>query len=141
MINAIKRFFGIFVGKKIDKKLHVLVVEDNEVDRRIVCKIVSKQGHDVTEAENGKEGLEIVKLKKPDLILMDCEMPELNGIEMCRAIKDSVETSDIPVIFLTGHGTPQNIVECFGVNAENLLTKPINAKLLVEQIEMISSAE
>jgi len=115
----------------------ILIVEDSEVDSKIVEKIVNKLGHRSLTATNGKIGLEVALSERPDLIILDCEMPVMGGVEMCELLRVEDNTVDIPVLFLTAVDTPQNIIEAFELDAENYLTKPVNSKMLSEQIEQI----
>ena len=64
-------------------------------------------------------------------------MPNMDGVEMCKELRDTEETKDIPVIFLTGDKSPSKVVDCFDLNADNYMCKPINAKVLMTQIEDI----
>ena len=118
-------------------KKSILIVEDNEVDSKIVQRIVDKLGHRILTATNGKVGLEAVRTERPDLIILDCEMPVMGGVEMCEMLRAEDETVNIPVLFLTAGNTPQNIIEAFELDAENYLSKPINSKILIQQIEQI----
>jgi CheY-like chemotaxis protein len=119
------------------KNARILVVEDNPVDKRIICNILQTMKYQVLTAENGAEGLKIAKTLQPDLIIMDCEMPVMNGRDACRELKSDPSTANIPVVFLTSVNTPQNIIECFDLEAENYLSKPVSAKILQDQIPLI----
>ncbi|HNV23729.1 MAG TPA: response regulator [Candidatus Omnitrophota bacterium] len=129
----------IFNKKKQPLSLRktILVVEDNEVDRTIIQKTLEKEGYSVFWAENGAVGLKKAKEQKPDLILLDCEMPIMDGQETCRRIKEDADLKNIPVLFLTGLNTPKNVVECFDLDAENFLAKPVNPSMLITQINTI----
>ena len=129
----------IFEKKQIipARDLSVLLIEDNDIDAKVISEIIKKQGWSVLVAENGKKGVDAAKSKKPDIIIMDCEMPVMGGLDACKEIKDTIETKDIPVIFLTGNDSPGNIVECFGADAENYLAKPVNARSLISCINRI----
>lgn len=138
MFGKIARLFGIkeavqenFVSRRI------LIVDDNEMDRTLIQKTVEKIGHQVLTAENGKVGYETAKREKPDLILSDCRMPEMDGVDMCKLIKVDDDTKNIPLIFLTGVDTPKNVIECFDMGVENYICKPIQPKILASQIKTI----
>ncbi|HLF17553.1 MAG TPA: response regulator [Candidatus Omnitrophota bacterium] len=115
----------------------ILVVDDNEVDRKIIVHALKDLGCRVMTAENGAEGYIKALSHKPDLILSDCNMPIMDGVAMCRQIKENEATKDIPVIFLTGVDSPSNLVECFSLDAENFMCKPINPKVLATQIQQV----
>jgi CheY-like chemotaxis protein len=115
----------------------VLVVEDNVIDRKIIVKALSALGCKVMIAENGSEGYVKALSHKPNIILSDCNMPYMDGVEMCRQLKEDEKTRDIPVVFLTGVDSPRNVVDCFSLEAENFMCKPINPKELNGQIEQL----
>jgi len=118
-------------------KRRVLIVDDNEIDRQLIQRTVEKMGHDVLTAPNGKDGFDLAKSARPDLILSDCRMPEMDGVEMCKQLKTDPETKNIPLVFLTSVDTPKTVVECFDIGVENYMCKPINPKLLTSQVRTI----
>lgn len=126
------RFFKKDKGKNSPRT--ILVVEDTETDRLLIQKTMEHEGYHVITAHNGKEGLEKAVTSRPDLILLDCLMPAMDGLTMAAKLRESDVTMDIPIIFLTSLDTPKNVVECFEVDAENFLTKPVNPKVLIDQV-------
>jgi len=132
MLGKLKNIFGRQVP---DKGLTVLVVEDSQVDQRLVVATLERAGYKALLAENGQAGVDMAKAQKPDLILMDCEMPVMGGVAACEVLKEDEQTKNIPVIFLTSLDTPKNVVDCFEKDAENFLTKPVNPSLLLKEIE------
>lgn len=138
MLENIFQLLGIKKAPKEDFiSRRILVVDDNSADLLLIQRTVEKMGHRVLTADNGKVGFELVKKEKPDLILSDCRMPEMDGVQMCKQIKEDPETKDIPIVFLTGVDTPKTVVECFDMGADNYICKPINPKLLAGQITTI----
>jgi len=115
----------------------ILVVEDNEVDRKIIEKALEPLGSQVIFAHDGQEGYQKAAELKPDLIISDCSMPKMGGIEMCQQIKENNEIHMIPIIFLTSIESATNLVECFESDAENFINKPLQPKILVNQIKQI----
>ena len=115
----------------------ILIVDDNEIDLKIIRKALEGEGYNVIQAENGKVGLEMALTHKPDLIFLDCQMPVMDGLEMCKQLKDDPAGENIPVVFLTALDTPRNIIDCFEVDAENYLSKPISPKILTNQVRLI----
>lgn len=120
-----------FAGKSI------LVVDDGEVERRTARKILEGQGFKVTSAEDGEGAYALIEKEMFDLLLLDCMMPKLSGPDLCKRLKLNERTRNIPVIFLTGSDTPTNIINCYDLGVEQFLAKPVNAKLLIKQIEGI----
>ena len=130
-------FFDNLFGKKPSAEAggrKILVVEDNDIDRKIVVSTLTKAGYSVNTASNGEEGYKKVTTDPPELIVLDCEMPEMGGVEMCERIKEIDQLKDIPVIFLTSLDTPNNVLDCFEVDAENFLSKPVKPKVLLKEI-------
>ncbi|MCA9394876.1 MAG: response regulator [Candidatus Omnitrophica bacterium] len=118
----------------------ILIVDDNEVDRKIVAKALDRLGCRVLTAVDGEIGYHVALSEIPDLILSDCHMPNMDGVEMCKRLRDHDETSNIPVIFLTGDNSPAKVIDFFdGPNTENYMCKPINPRLLASQIDEILS--
>ena len=136
------KILDLFKRKKLDNKgVKILVVEDNDVDLKVVENILNKYDFSVITARNGQEGLNTASEQSPNLIILDCEMPILNGIEMCKKLKDNPKTKNIPVLFLTGVKTPSNVIECFEADAENYLDKPVNSKVLISEVELLLSGK
>ncbi len=114
-------------------KKAIIVVDDDEEMRNYVASVFDDEFL-VFKAQNGKEALKMVTTKNPDLIISDISMPEMDGITLCAAIKDNVNTSHIPVILLTAH-TSQDI-ELRGTEegADQYVTKPFNKELLLAKV-------
>ena len=130
-----------FFSKRLTKSglladRRILVVEDEYSQRLTLQKILEKHGAEVFLAENGNEGLRKAAEQFPDLILLDERMPVMTGLEMCKKIKELEVTKSIPIIFLTAADSPHEIVEHFELGAELHLSKPINAKELISQIQI-----
>ena len=138
MFEKIFQLLGIKRASKEDFGSRcILIVDDNRADLLLVKRTVEKMGHRVLTADNGKVGFQLAKEEKPDLILSDCCMPEMDGVEMYRQMKEDQEIKNIPLIFLTGVDSPKAVVECFDMGADNYICKPINPKLLAGQITTI----
>ena len=138
MFEKIAQLLGIKGAVNVDLGCRcILIVDDNKSDLMLVRRTVEKMGHRVLTAENGKTGYELAKAEKPDLILSDCRMPEMDGVEMCKRIKEDPETKDIPLVFLTNVDTPKTVIECFDMGVDNYICKPINPKLVAAQIRTI----
>ena len=95
MLEGIFQLLGIKRAPKEDFGSRcILVVDDDKTDLLLIKRTVEKMGHCVLTAENGKIGFELVKAEKPDLIISDCRMPEMDGVQMCRHIKENSETKN-----------------------------------------------
>jgi len=102
----------------------ILVVDDQEPMRNILKTILAQGGHDVTEAENGEEALSRLAEKEFDLVLLDIEMPGIDGIETCRRIKADVKTKMLPVIMVTSLDDPETKLRALKSGADEFLAKP-----------------
>lgn len=108
----------------------LLVVDDNKVNRMILSRSLELQGHVVETAENGREGLEKIRSGTFDLVLLDIEMPEMNGFEVLEACLKDVELRQIPIIMTSAMDELDAVVKCVELGAEDYLTKPVNPILL-----------
>lgn len=133
--------FGLF--RKINaKRQHelssasVLVIEDNATDRIFVQKVLGRRDFCVFTAENGQAGLSLAYERKPDLIILDYVLPDMSGLDLCRILKEDKMTQNIPIIFLTVIEDGYAMIECFEAGAENFLSKPVNAKQLLNEVEL-----
>ncbi|WP_425489558.1 two-component regulator propeller domain-containing protein [Hyunsoonleella aquatilis] len=118
----------------LNHKPIVLVVEDNSQLRSYIQSIL-KPKYKILKAPNGKKGLEKAIENVPDLIISDIMMPEMNGIELCNALKTNTLTSHIPFILLTAKTGESNELEGLEVGADDFITKPFNSKILLKRIE------
>ena len=122
------------VEKNIKEK--ILIVEDNDDMRAYLSKTLSKE-HLVFELSDGKQVIEQVWKINPDIIISDILMPHLNGDEMCRILKSSIETSHIPIILLTALDDRENIIKGLGYGADDYITKPFDVVVLKARIKNI----
>jgi DNA-binding response OmpR family regulator len=114
--------------------MKILIADDELRLRKVVALHLKKAGFSVLEAGNGKQALEMAKTHKPDMIVLDIMMPEMNGLETCQALKADSELSSIPVILLTAMAESADIEKGTGVGAEYYLTKPFSPKDLIDKI-------
>ena len=112
----------------------VLIVDDTPKNIQVIGSILMEQKYRISVAKNGREALKVVKDVKPDIILLDIMMPELDGFETCKQLKESPETRDIPVIFLTAKIETEDIVKAFELGAVDYVIKPFNAKELLVRV-------
>jgi DNA-binding response OmpR family regulator len=111
----------------------VLVLEDDAEVRALLEKLLTHDGFTVKTAGDGLEGLMQIETDKPDLVLCDLMMPNLDGLSFTRAIKKNAGTKDLPVVFLTAKGDPANMAAGISAGAKFYLTKPFShAELLAK---------
>lgn len=112
----------------------ILYVEDNAQNKRLVRKILTSRGYEVLEAEDGLAGVEITKNEMPDLILMDINIPGMDGLEATGVIKSNTETRHIPVIALTANAMRGDAERFLAAGCDGYLPKPINMTDLIETV-------
>ncbi len=125
----------ISVDEKIIKAT-ILIVDDNPNNVQLLNAVMSMRGFDVMVAKNGLQALEVVKSKLPDLILLDIMMPVMDGFEVCRKLKESQDTKNIPIIFLTAKSHIDDIMKGFELGAVDYITKPFSSNELVARVEI-----
>jgi CheY-like chemotaxis protein len=112
----------------------VLIVEDTKTVVMVEKMMLSGQGFLLETASDGEEGLKKAREQLPDLILADIVMPKMDGIEMCRQIKNDPTTKHIPVIMVTTKGEPVQVEEAFLAGCSDYVTKPLNKLELLEKV-------
>ena len=129
--------YSITEGNKL--RIRVLLAEDNIVNKKIALHILEKKfGYHADAVTNGKEAIEHLKRFDYDLVLMDCQMPEMDGYEATRAIRDnnlSVRDPGIPIIAMTANAMKGDREKCLEAGMNDYITKPINVKALADAIE------
>jgi DNA-binding response OmpR family regulator len=113
----------------------ILIVDDTRVNLQLLGKILMKVHYELAIANSGYEALDMVKEVKPDLILLDVMMPGIDGYDVCKALKSSPDTKDIPVIFLTAKSEKEDIVTGFDLGAVDYVTKPFNSAELLARVK------
>ena len=117
----------------------ILFIDDND-DLRLLMQSIFKKKYHVLTAADGKEGLELLKENIVDVIICDLMMPKMNGLELCRCVKEEVQTSHIPVIMLTAKNDTEGQVDCYKAGAESYIAKPFDMKVLQARIENLYEA-
>src|SRR5262245_57945998 len=109
---------------------HVLVVEDQPYDRDLLVRVLRSDGHRVTAASSGAQGLVLLDEAKPDVVLCDVVMPEMNGLEFCRAVKHRPAASFLPILLVTGRTEQEDLLAGFDAGADDYIAKPIDFREL-----------
>jgi adenylate cyclase len=112
------------------EKGDLLVVDDNRVNRLLVGRTLEQFGHHVAFAENGRLALEMLRSRPADLVLLDIEMPEMNGYQTLEALRADPKLRDIPVVIMSSIEEVDSVARCIEMGAEDYLFKPVNAVLL-----------
>lgn len=118
-------------------KQTILVVDDEQDLLDLIGYNLKKQGFNVLTADSGEESIAIARNEKPDLILLDIMMPGMDGIEVCRRIREDTNLQNIPVVFLTARGDEESEITGLDLGADDYLFKPISTTKLVSRIKAI----
>ncbi len=113
----------------------ILVVEDNETNMYLIKFILEKSGYEVIEAREGAVGVELAIKEKPDLILMDIQLPDINGLEATKRIRASGADSEIPIIALTSFAMAGDKEKALAAGCTGYVEKPINPDTFIAEIE------
>jgi len=116
---------------------NILVIDDSKTDFLYVKNILERGGYNVSYASSGKDGIEFAKTQKPDCILMDVVMPDMNGFQTTRAISRQAETSSIPILMLSSKSQKTDKVWAERQGASDYLVKPANPKILLSKLKAI----
>jgi len=113
----------------------ILIVEDEESLLKLESILLTSKGYEVRGVANGKAALDAIAEEAPDLVLLDIMLPEIDGFEVCRRIKENPETSAIPVIMLTAKKSREDMARGESVGADWYITKPFKSAMVIETIQ------
>ncbi|MDH5556319.1 MAG: response regulator [Alphaproteobacteria bacterium] len=119
----------------------ILVVEDNEMNRDMLCRRLARKGFTILTAADGEQGINVAMAEMPDVIIMDLSLPRIDGWEACRRLKANQSTSAIPVIALTAHAMSTDKDKALAAGCDDFDTKPVDFARLLEKIEKASSGK
>ncbi|MBF0136376.1 MAG: fused response regulator/phosphatase [Magnetococcus sp. DMHC-1] len=114
--------------------MKILIVDDDRINSTILNRLLSRDGHPVVTAYNGRDGVALFKSERPDLVLMDIRMPLMNGYEAARQIKEASLDRFVPIIFLTAVTDDEGLARCIEAGGDDFLTKPFNRVILQAKI-------
>jgi len=120
-----------------DKK--ILLVEDNPVNRRLAEFLLRSQGYQVRAATNAQEAFDTIKAERPDLILMDVQLPGMDGLEATRKLKAEPNTRDIPVVAVTSYAMKGDREKALAAGCSGYITKPIDKDTFVREVATVLS--
>jgi signal transduction histidine kinase/DNA-binding response OmpR family regulator len=128
-------------GKPALRGLRILIAEDNPVNRAVAVGMLEAEGHTLTLVENGREAVRVYRLERPDLILMDVQMPELDGIGVTREIRAAEERSGhhTPIIAMTAYAMRGDSERCLLAGMDAYLSKPLTKELLLKTVESVAT--
>jgi CheY-like chemotaxis protein len=118
----------------------VTIVDDDRDTRELLSLALESEGFEVTAAANGLRLIASLQLKRPDVILMDVNMSWIDGFELCKAVKKNEQFRDIPVVFVSGRGEPEDRRRGVEAGAADYFVKPLDLNLLIKRLrELIPS--
>lgn len=115
----------------------ILLVEDNEENRQFLSRRLQRRGYDVVIATDGQQGVDMARSEDPDLVLMDLNMPVLDGWQAAGILRSDPETSKLPIIGLTAHAMPGDREKALEAGCTDYHTKPLDFAQLMTQIETL----
>jgi two-component system, cell cycle response regulator DivK len=116
-------------------KRTILLIEDNEQNRYLATFLLERQGCVVVAAEDGRLGIELAAKQKFDLILLDIQLPIMNGYQVAKALRDNPATRNIPIVAVTSYAMMGDREKALGAGCDGYLEKPINPETFVSEIE------
>ena len=112
----------------------VLIVDDIEENLQVVGNILSEHNIVILLAKDGRQAIKVAQKKQPDLILLDINMPEMNGYEACEFLKNDEQTKEIPIIFLSALNEKEDIIKGFSLGGVDYISKPFNKAELLSRV-------
>ncbi len=130
---------GTQVSQKPAEAMKILIVEDNEINQKLMRELVDRMGHETSVAGSGEEALEIAGENDLDMILMDIQLPGMTGMGTTKAIRalEHPERASVPVVALTGNVQEKDVRDCYAANMNGHLAKPVDPKKLKDQISKV----
>lgn len=113
----------------------IIIAEDDEIVSEVVREALTKAGHVVGVVDNGADAVKAIKVKQPDLVILDCNMPELSGLMVLREIRTALAVYDTPVLVLTGRQSARDVELAFNQGADDYMKKPFDPEELVFRVE------
>lgn len=119
-------------------KIKILVAEDDELNQEIICDILESHGYQTISAENGKVALRMIRKKNPDIIVTDYIMPQMDGLQLIKAIKNQEATKDIPILMLTSMDELDSEISVMKAGADDYLPKPIDRRRFLSRVDSLA---
>ena len=117
--------------------LHILIIEDSPVNMLLTVAILERAGHVAMQAETAAAGLALARHQQPDLILMDIQLPDMDGLEAARLLRDDARTSEIPIIALTAFAMKGDLELMREAGCDGYVTKPIRYQEFLQEVESV----
>jgi len=115
----------------------ILIIDDEEDIRELLDYNLAREGYKILLASDGNEGLKVIRDQKPDLIILDLMLPGLDGLDVCRIVKNDKNLMNIPIIMLTAKGDEEDIIIGLELGADDYITKPFSIYILIARIKTV----
>lgn len=113
----------------------VCIIEDNFPIRKLFTNLLKKNGFEVVDYENAKDGIEWLKLNKPDIIILDILLPELSGLDAIKIIREIPEYKQMPILAVTGFAAESDREKYLGAGFDHYITKPVNVATFADEVK------
>lgn len=117
--------------------MKILIVEDNEINMKLIKTVLKKKGDMLLEARDGEEAIQRAVSERPDLVLMDIQIPKIDGLEVTRSLRKIDDLKDLPIIAITAHAMEGDKEKMLDAGCDGYIAKPINTRTLIGEIESI----
>ena len=121
----------------IDRPIHILAVDDNRMSRLKLVRTLEGEGYNVSQADGGRTALDTLRSQAFDLVLLDILMPEVDGFQVLREMKDDANLRNIPVIVISGMEDMDSVDRCLAAGAEDFLSKPVDPTVLQDRVRKL----
>jgi len=115
----------------------IVVVEDEPDILEVLCYNLKREGYQVFDSLDGREGLSLIEQKVPDIVILDLMLPGIDGLEICRKLKSNIRTQHVPIIMVTAKGEESDVVLGLGVGADDYIPKPFSPKELIARVKAV----
>ena len=115
----------------------ICIVEDEEDIRDILCIQLQREGYETLTAASGEEGVKLIREKKPKLVLMDLMLPGMDGLDVCRALRQDKELRDTHIIMITARGVEADIITGLEMGADDYITKPFSPRVVISRMKSV----
>ncbi len=122
-------------------KTKTLIIEDNENNMYLISFLLQNNGHEVSQAYDGKDGVELAKTVNPDLILLDIQLPKMNGYEVAVELRKDESLSKVPIVAITSYAMPGDREKALAAGCTGYIKKPINPDTFLEEVESYLNKE
>jgi DNA-binding response OmpR family regulator len=119
--------------------MKVLVVDDSVVVRRLLCARLAADGHDVLEAQDGHAGVDVALRERPDVIVLDLQMPKMDGFEVCARLRQDPSLRSVGILMLTDNRGEDTLIESLERGVDEFMSKPFSPRELSARVRMLGS--